>query len=246
MSISFAPNAGGTSADFQIGGVTRATLDNTGKITATSFAGDGSLLTGITTLPTQTSNASKYLTTNGTAASWTSLSQSIQVFTSSGTFTVPTGITSVRVTVVGGGGGQSGAGGTSSFGAHCSATGGGSVSTRTGGTGTGGDINVTGGTGATATSLGGVMHSGSGGSSLLGFGGPFSGAYSAGTGYGAGVGGWAGAGCSPTGGNGAGGGGTAIKFVTGLTPGGTVTVTVGAGGTGTAAGTGGIVVVEWN
>ncbi len=74
-----------------------------------------------------------------------------QVFTSSGTFTVPSGITAVKVTVLGGGGG------------------GGSARTPT---------------------------------------------------------------CGVSRGGGGGGGGLAIKFVTGLTPGGTVSVTVGGGGAG--------------
>ena len=90
------------------------------------------------------------LTSNGTA--WTSSAPSAipttQVFTSSGTFTVPAGVTKVKVTVVGGGGG------------------------------------------------GGIGTSYAGG----------------------------------------GGGGTAIKTITGLTPGGTVAVTVGAGGVAAAAG----------
>jgi len=92
------------------------------------------------------------LTSNGT--NWTSSISSfsavptIVAFTSSGTFTVPAGVTKVKVTVVGGGGG--------------------------GGSGT---------------------------------------SYSGG-----------------------GGGGTAIKTITGLTPGGTVAVTVGAGGVAAAAG----------
>jgi hypothetical protein len=117
----------------------------------------------------------------------------MQVFTSSGTFTVPAGVTKVKVTVVGGGGGGGNgsgangnrgsggggggaaikiisgltptstvtvtvgsggaavsAGGTSSFGAHCSATGGGagvtnsSYTTVRGGVGSGGDLNISG------------------------------------------------------------------------------------------------------
>lgn len=126
-----------------------------------------------------------------------------QVFTSSGTFTVPTGVTAVRVTVVGGGGNGAnvttsnfagaggggggtaikfvtgltsggtvsvtvgGAGGTSSFGSHCSATAGASKSTNetgggAGGSGSGGDINITGGSGADV----GGPYTGAGGGSL--------------------------------------------------------------------------------
>jgi hypothetical protein len=110
-----------------------------------------------------------------------------QVFTSSGTFTIPSGTTAVKVTVIGGGGNGAnmtpangtaggggggtsiryitnlvpgntvsvtvgGAGGTSSFGAFCSATGGVSPGTNSrtagaGGNGTGGDINIPGGSG---------------------------------------------------------------------------------------------------
>ena len=67
-----------------------------------------------------------------------------QVFTSSGTFTVPTGITTVKATVIGGGGGgytgvtNGGAGGTSSFGVHASATGGGGGASGSGGAGASG------------------------------------------------------------------------------------------------------------
>jgi hypothetical protein len=123
----------------------------------------------------------------------------MQAFTSSGTFTVPTGVTSVKVTVVGGGGGvnvssgnpsrsaaggmaqrvvtgltpggtvsvtvgsvganfttppfnianRGATGGTSSFGAFCSATGGqgatsATVSIATGGAGSGGTLNING------------------------------------------------------------------------------------------------------
>jgi hypothetical protein len=42
----------------------------TGTATATAFAGDGSALTGIEALPSQTGNADKFLTTDGTNASW--------------------------------------------------------------------------------------------------------------------------------------------------------------------------------
>ena len=97
------------------------------------------------------------LTSDGTT--WTSAAaaaggfSNLQVFTSSGTFTIPSGITKVKVTVVGGGGG---------------------------GGGSDGNIN----------------------------------------------------------GSGGGGGGAAIEIISGLTPGGTVSVTVGAGGTGVSNGAG--------
>lgn len=81
----------------------------------------------------------------------------VKLFTYSGTFVVPDGITSVRARCFGGGGagyynGNGTAGGTSSFGAFCSATGGaGGTNTSPwrglGGTGSGGDINRTGGNG---------------------------------------------------------------------------------------------------
>lgn len=141
----------------------------------------------------------------------------IQSFTSDGTFTVPAGVTKVKVTVVGGGaggrtssnstgqggGGSGGAaikvitgltpggtvavtvgtggaantnGGTSSFGAYCSATGGSSPATGgpgiggAGGTATGGDINFTGGAGCAGSGVSGQVNgaSGNGGSSIFG------------------------------------------------------------------------------
>lgn len=67
----------------------------------------------------------------------------IQYFTTAGafTYTATAGTNSVIVEVVGGGGGTTGAGGTSSFGAFCSATGG--ATSGAGGTGSGGDLNRT-------------------------------------------------------------------------------------------------------
>ncbi|MCP4930335.1 MAG: hypothetical protein GY918_14900 [Gammaproteobacteria bacterium] len=70
--------------------------------------GDGSSLTGVDSLPSQSGNADKFLTTNGSAASWGEAGggmQSMQVFTSSGTWTKPAGISKIKVTVAGGGGG---------------------------------------------------------------------------------------------------------------------------------------------
>jgi hypothetical protein len=156
------------------------------------------------------------LTSDGTA--WTSAASSFtgargEAFTSSGTFTVPAGVSAVKVTVIGGGGGGatrttnglsaggggagvaiqyitgltpggtvsvtvgaggagSTAGGTSSFGAYCSATGGGGAATNTdvggtGGTASGGTFNFSGGKGARYgfTSIGSYNITGVGGGS---------------------------------------------------------------------------------
>lgn len=79
----------------------------TGLTTALSVAQGG---TGLTA-PGTTGNI---LTSNGTA--WVSsastnvyVGQKAQIFTSNGTFTIPTGITALKVTVIGGGGGGGGA-----------------------------------------------------------------------------------------------------------------------------------------
>jgi hypothetical protein len=44
-----------------------------GTVTATAFTGDGSNLTGVDSLPSQSGYAGKFLTTNGTAPSWATL-----------------------------------------------------------------------------------------------------------------------------------------------------------------------------
>lgn len=159
----------------------------------------------------------------------------MQVFTASGTFTVPTGVTSVKVRGCGGGGGHgtTANGGTTSFGSYCSATGGLSTATTTmgGGTATGGDLNIDGGRGAYfpgGTSFsGGAVGGANGGytkaldtslpmsSGILGI-------------YGCGVSGGA--------------GGYFEKYITGLTPGQSIPVTIGAAGWGAGAG---ICIVEW-
>ena len=124
------------------------------------------------------------LTSNGTA--WTSAApaasggfSNMQVFTSTGTFTVPAGVTKVKVTVVGGGG--AGGGATQ---ASCLFSGG------AGGGGGGASIKVIsgltpGGTITATVGLGGTGNTGTGGA-----GGTSSfGAYCSATGCGAGVGG---------------------------------------------------------
>jgi hypothetical protein len=56
----------------------KATLDAsptfTGTVTATAFSGDGSGLTGVDSLPSQTGNNGLFLTTDGTDASWEAVS----------------------------------------------------------------------------------------------------------------------------------------------------------------------------
>jgi hypothetical protein len=161
----------------------------------------------------------------------------VQVFTSSGTWSKPTGISAALIWVNGGGGGSRGAsgdggtGGTTSFGAHCSATGGsGGTSTvgGTGGAGSGGDVNLSGAKGTLATGT-----NGPGGGSP----GPFGGAPAnndgtgyAGNAYGGGgvTGGGSSYGCGA-------GGGASMKRVAAGSLGATETVTIGAAG---AAGAG--------
>lgn len=171
-----------------------------------------------------------------------------QLFTASGNFTVPAGITRVYVTAVGGGGGGGGGagatgtspssstdgadgadGGASSFGAYVTAAGG-----KGGGKGLG--------LGKGGTAWPGGQHGQNKCGDLGGAGGvapPTAlGAYGQGGAGGAGSGGTSGTG----GGGGASGAGTAAPVVSSqvgsLTPGGTVAVTVGAGGAGGSAGTG--------
>jgi len=155
------------------------------------------------------------LTSDGTTWVSSALSSfsNMQVFTSNGTFTVPSGVTKVKVTVVGGGaGGSSGSGnagagggggtaikiisgltpagtvsvtvgsggsagsngGTSSFGAYCSATGGSTTTGANGGpggSGSSGDLNMTGQGGNGGALVGSRGYYGGGGSSFMGGGG---------------------------------------------------------------------------
>ena len=72
---------------------TKAPLSNptfTGTVTATAFSGDGSGLTGVDSLPSQTGNAGTYLTTDGTDASLAALEV--------GTATMTASAISLRVT----------------------------------------------------------------------------------------------------------------------------------------------------
>jgi hypothetical protein len=211
----------------------------TGVTSTTAYAVQcgGTTSTGALQSIASVGTSGQVLTSNGAGALPTFQAApggftAMQVFTSSGTFTVPSGKTTVKVTVVGGGGGgayvsgcsniSGGTGGTSSFGAYASATGGaggsGGNGMVSGGTGSGGDINFQGGYGN-------------------GYPGPPGGSFYGLT-YGRG-----GSPSQTNEGYGA-GGGCSIKYITGLTPGGTVSVTIGATGSGNA-GTAGVVTVEY-
>lgn len=215
------------------------------------FTGDivSPALTGTPTAPTAASG------TNTTQVATTAFVQAAipgargQAFTSNGTFTIPTGVTALKITVVGGGGsantivGNAGGNSTVASGTQSitTITGGGGArgsgsapaGAGAGGTATNGNLNIKGGNGIQINSTGGV-----GGSTLL----SSSGTDSTGNVYGGGAG-YPGGGCTP--GYPGGGGGTAISWLTGLTPGGTLAVTVGAGGTGGYNGAAGVVIFEW-
>ena len=212
-----------------------------------------------------------------------------QVFTANGTFTIPAGVTAVKVTLVGGGGGgrgsssNGGAGGTTSVASGTQTittisgvggAGGTNLGAVAGGTASGGDINITGGKGvgvggsvsctSFAASAGGsaggndgfatVILGGTGTYNSLSYSstgilGGRAGAYGiVASGYGNGGGATT---ADPNPNTGGGGGGYAQKFLTGLTSGNTLAVTIGSAGTaggGTysgSVGTPGIVIIEW-
>jgi hypothetical protein len=269
---------------------TRVSGGTTGLTPSTLTGGDvtlaGTLVaanggTGLTSPGT----SGNVLTSNGTA--WTSSASSFagargQIFTSSGTFTVPAGVSALKVTVVGGGGGggsrttlgaggggggggvaiewltgltagdsitvtvgagggSTASGGTSSFGAYCSATGGAGVAANnsTGGaagSGSGGNINITGGAGSdTGDDGGGSAIQGAGGGSFTpSVMGKFGRYPMGGTGYFGGSGGSVTINIAANGVNATGygnGGGGANRYSSGSFTGG--------------SGTAGIVVVEW-
>jgi hypothetical protein len=105
-------------AGFNAGGITQIVNGGTGATTATAA------LTAL--LPSQSSNTGKALITNGTLASWSFVAAgaSMQVFTTSGTFTPTSGKTSFLVMATGGGGGG-GATGLNTFNNVSSGAGGG-------------------------------------------------------------------------------------------------------------------------
>lgn len=72
------------------------TFNGTEQLVKTDASGklpvlDGSNLTNIDTLPTQTGNTGKFLTTNGTVASWSNVSTGINHVTKTGSYTAVTG-----------------------------------------------------------------------------------------------------------------------------------------------------------
>lgn len=158
---------------FAVGGLMPIANGGTGATTASAA------LTNL--LPSQAGNSGKALTTDGTAAGWGSVAAgaSIQVFTSSGTYTPTAGKTTFLVIVTGGGGGGgggfgppggNGGGGGTGIRFYTSAEMGSSASVTLGGGGTAGNVsagydnngsaggNTTfdpGGTGLTLTAAGG-------------------------------------------------------------------------------------------
>jgi len=173
--------------------------------------------------------------TTQTTAATAYVGPSVQSFTASGTFTVPTGITKVKVSAIGGGGGGGGGGtvggngGNSSFGS--SVVGGGGAG---GGRGFDNGIECAVGPSGTQGSSTNIPYNYSNFS--------LTGTY----GTGGSPGGQQGCGAS-----GGGGGSQGVGYVTGLTPGASITITIGgggAGGTGGTAGTAGsagAIAIEW-
>ncbi len=106
VTVSFQPwiDTGVTPALWKVRNAT-----NNGWITIGTIDGNEIAFEG--TLPDQTGNSGKYLSTDGTDASWAALAlgATVQTFTSSGTFTPTVGKTSFLVFATGGGGGGGGA-----------------------------------------------------------------------------------------------------------------------------------------
>lgn len=232
----------------------KVTADTTGALVIQTGA---SPTTALTISSAQVANFVNTPTVNGTPIGGGGFAgPSSTVYTTAGsfTFTIPSGVTKLKVTVVGGGGGapfstgcavtNGSAGGTSSVASGTqtistvSATGGagGNTGTVSGGLGSGGDLNARGGASQSGTQYAGfsslsftqaIVSPTNGATGLLGTGGFYYNAAAQGGGA---------------------GGGTAVKWLTGLTAGNTLSVTVGAGGAGGSsanAGGAGVVIFEY-
>lgn len=234
----------------------KTAADSTGVLTLRTTTAGGTATTAMTISNTQVADFVNTPTVNGTPIGGSSYAgPGGQVFTANGTFTIPSGITKVKATVVGGGGGGGGgstfglAGGSSSISSGTqtitTVTGGGGGGTVNGttATGTNGDINIAGGRGDLYLSA--SINCGNG----LAIGVPGTAYMFTTSSYGAGGVSSTSQGFFYSSGAGA---GSAVKYLTGLTPGNTISVTVGAagaagsGGTPTpTAGKAGIVIFEW-
>ena len=237
-----------------------------GPTTGTNYVGFKAPTTNPTSsivwrLPAADGTSGQVLSTDGSGTlSWATDASSsgggpaavtgISVYTSSSTWTVPSGVTKVFVSAVGGGGGggsasgaNGGTGGSSSLqGCAITASGGtGGVGSYlgaagTGGTASGGLLNISGLSGSLSSNLGCYCGGGAGGVSQA-FTSSIPYTKSAGAG-----------GAASNSGGGGGSGGVSVGVCT-VTPGANLTVTVGAGGTagGTwgAAGSAGIMVLQW-
>lgn len=149
------------------------TITSTQQITAlTVNANTGqSIVGGATTLAAGGSQTFVYRLANTTWYSQNNNASTLpgtqgQVFTSNGTFTIPTGVTAVKVTVVGGGGGSGGAPNLTSSGGSGGGGGGAAISYLTGLT-PGGTLAVTIGAGGTAGASTNGSVAGTGGTSSV-------------------------------------------------------------------------------
>ena len=137
---------------------------NSGKYLGTDgTAASWQSIVATSPLPSQTGNSGKYLSTDGSAATWQAIVAGLRganVFTSSGNWTCPAGVTKVLATVVGGGGGGRGSsstvqgqtGGAGGYGIGIVTVTPGTVYTVTvGGGGNGGAVNAVGIAGGTST-----------------------------------------------------------------------------------------------
>ena len=261
------------------GGTGRATLTSNNLI-AGNGTGQVNLIAPGTNGQVLQSNGTAWVAATFSAGSY--VGQRAQLFTGNGTFTIPTGVTALKVTVIGGGGGGRGAGGNGGAGGNSSVASGTQTITAitanggaggtnngnrsVGGAASNGDINIAGGGGGVGPNnttagfnpSGGASNGGEGSNSYYnltfncvpapsyaspasGFFGSSGSFFNSVTGFGNG-----GKGGGTTSAVSGAGGGLAIKWLTGLTPGNTLSVTVGSAGTSASeAGTAGIVIIEW-